>query len=68
MNKNKNGFDGIMLIYLGFIILGSVVCWIYGFTANRFQPNEVLLLAFTGGVVGFSLGLICNGVISRFRK
>ena len=63
-NTNKAS----IMIFGGFALLGGVSCAIYGFVANRFHDWEIMMLIIGGGVAGFAVGLICNGIIAAIRK
>lgn len=68
MNEKNKYSEAKGLMYTGFTLLGAVLCGIYGFTANRFNLNEIFFLILGGAIVGVAVALICNGIIEFIRK
>jgi uncharacterized membrane protein len=69
MNNRKNKFTHAKkLLYCGFLIFGGTLCGIYGFTANRFRTDEIILLVIGGIIAGISLAMIFCGVISLIKE
>jgi hypothetical protein len=69
MNNRKNYFtQAKKLLYCGFIIFGGTLCGMYGFAANRFRTDEILLLVIGGIIAGISLAMIFCGVISSIKE
>lgn len=55
-------------IYYGFPIFGGTLCWLYGFTANRFRKDEIFLLIIGGAIAGVALAMIISGIISLLKE
>lgn len=54
-------------IYIGLAIICGSIAGIWSFSANRFRPDEMLLIIGFGMVVGACFGVICHNIL-RYMK
>lgn len=55
-------------IYIGLIVLCSVVACVWAFSANRFRYVEILGITIAGAVIGACLGRVIHGILMYLRN
>ena len=61
----------IKTLYLGFVLIFTIIAGIWSFAANRFNYDEILLITLAGDVVGLGIALIVQvigGMISNKKQ
>lgn len=54
-------------ILIGSILVCTSIAFIYSYTANRFNYDEIFLITLLGGVFGYGLSLIINSIIRKIN-
>lgn len=49
-------------ILKGTVMIGAVVAGLWSFTANRFNYDEMLVIALLGGVIGLGMGFVLKAL------
>lgn len=51
-------------LYLGFVLIFSIIAGIWSFTANRFNYDECLFIILAGGAAGAGVALIAHTIVN----
>lgn len=60
--------EAVIRLYIGFIILCGTIAGIWSFSANRFRPDEMLLLTGAGMIIGFCVAAVCHNILKFLKK
>ena len=64
---SSNEDRSIKDIYIGLIVLCSVVACVWAFAANRFRYVEIWWIMIAGAVIGACLGRTIHGILMFFK-
>lgn len=55
-------------LYIGFIFLCGTIAGIWSYSANRFRPDEMILIMGAGMIIGFCVAAVCHNILKYLKN